>query len=362
MMDFLGFTGFRFHDPIWLLLLIPLFVLSILATRRSRRTAILFSSTAMLRNLPKTFRQKIRRLMPWIKMAGLALVVAALARPQYGREEFRVRAEGIAVEMCLDRSGSMQAMDFELDGERVNRLEVVKDVFKSFITGAGDLSGRPDDQIGLISFGGFADAVCPQTLDHGTLLQLLTTVKIAQPIYDANGNIVNRELMAEEQATAIGDAVTLAVDRLKDVEAKSKVIILLSDGENTAGVVEPEDAAEAAKQFGVKVYAIGVGSTGVAPFPGVDVFGRAVLDRRAVRLDEASLKLLANTTGGRYFNAKNTSALENVYKEIDALEKTETEGQLYTDYRELCQWFVIPGFCLIVLEIILSATWLRALP
>lgn len=355
-------TGFRFHDPLWLLLLIPLLVLSIIAMRRSRRSAILFSSTAMLRNLPKTFRQRIRRFMPWIRVAGLALVVTALARPQYGREEFRVRADGIAVEMCLDRSGSMQALDFELAGERVNRLEVVKDVFQKFIAGEGGLSGRPDDQIGLISFGGFADAVCPQTLDHGTLLQLLSTVKIAEPIYDGNGNIVNRELMAEEQATAIGDAVTLAVDRLKDVEVKSKVIILLSDGENTAGVVEPEDAAAAAKQFGIKIYSIGVGTTGVAPFPGVDVFGRSVLDRRAVRLDEASLKLLADTTGGRYFNARDTAALENVYAEIDALEKTETEGQLYTDYRELCQWFVIPAFCLIVLEILLSATWLRGLP
>jgi Ca-activated chloride channel family protein len=355
-------NGLRLHDPLWLLLLIPLLALGFMGIRRSRRAAILFSSTAMLRQLPKTIRQRIRWLMPWLRIAGLALVVAALARPQYGREEFRIRADGIAIEMCLDRSGSMQAMDFELDGERVSRLEVVKDVFKKFITGEGGLSGRPDDQIGLISFGGFADAVCPQTLDHGTLLQLLTSVRIAEPIYDANGNIVNRELMAEEQATAIGDAVTLAVDRLKDSTAKSKIIILLSDGENTAGVIQPEEAAAAAKQFGVKVYSIGVGTTGVAPFPGTDFFGRPVLDRRPVRLDEATLKLLAETTGGRYFNAKDTQTLENVYEEIDALEKTETDGQLYTDYRELYQWLVIPGICLVVLEVVLSSTWLRSLP
>ena len=355
-------NGLRLHDPMWLLLLIPLLALGWYGIRRSRRAAILFSSTAMLRNLPKTMRQRIRRLMPWIRIAGLGLVVAALARPQYGREEFRVRADGIAIEMCLDRSGSMQALDFELEGERVNRLEVVKDVFKKFITGEGDLSGRPDDQIGLISFGGFADAVCPQTLDHGTLLQLLSSVKIAEPIYDGNGNIVNRELLAEEQSTAIGDAVTLAVDRLKDSKAESKIIILLSDGENTAGVIEPDNAAEAAKQFGVKVYSIGVGTTGVAPFPATDVFGRSVLDRRPVRLDEATLKMLADTTGGRYFNAKDTQALEKVYEEIDTLEKTETEGQLYTDYRELYQWLVIPGFCLVVLQVVLSSTWLRSLP
>lgn len=355
-------NGLRLHDPLWLLLLIPLLLFGVLAMRRARRSAILYSSTSMLKNLPRTFRQRIRRLMPWIRILGLILVAAALARPQFGREEFRIRAEGIAIEMCLDKSGSMKAMDFQLEGERVNRLAVVKDTFRRFMTGEDELQGRTDDQVGLIAFGGFAESVCPQTLDHGTLLQLLDTVKIAEPIVDAKGNVLNRAMLAEEQQTAIGDAVTLAVDRLKDSKAKSKVIILLSDGENTAGVVDPEEAASAAKTFGIRIYSIGVGTTGFAPFPAKDFYGRDVLERRGVRLDEATLKMMADTTTGQYFNAKDTQSLKQVYEEIDKLEKTETEGQLFTDYRELYQWLIIPGFCLVVLEVVLCNTWLRSLP
>jgi Ca-activated chloride channel family protein len=163
-------------------------------------------------------------------------------------------------------------------------------------------------------------------------------------------------------ATAIGDAVTLAIDRLKDAKAKSKVIILLSDGEQTAGIVEPEKAAEAAKAFGIKIYAIGVGTTGRAPFPAVDATGRELLVPRFVRLDEATLKAMASTTGGEYFNAQDTRALVDVYAEIDRLEKTLTEGRLYTEYRELYLWFLLPGLGLILLESALSATRFRSLP
>ncbi len=298
----------------------------------------------------------------WRDSAGLVLVVVALARPQQGREEFRVRAEGIAIQMCIDRSGSMQAMDFQLDGEPVDRLQAVKQVFRDFVTGRGELPGRPDDLIGLVAFGGFADGKCPLTLDHGALLEVLESVEIPKPVYDSHDRVVNARLLEEEMKTAIGDAVALAVDRLKDAKAKSKVIILLSDGEQTAGVVDPPEAAETAKAFGIKIYTIGIGSTGWAPFPDQDAFGRTVFRRQPVRLDEETLTMLAETTGGRYFNARNTDALKNVYAEIDELEKTLSEGRLYTEYRELYQYAMFPGLGLILLEILLASTRFRSLP
>lgn len=305
---------------------------------------------------------RIKRLLPWLRAAGLLLVVVALARPQHGLQEFRIRTEGIAIQMCIDRSGSMQALDFSLDGERIDRLTAVKRVFRDFVSGQGSLAGRPDDLIGLIAFGGYAEAKVPLTLDHGALLQVLDTVRIPHPITDTRGRVINQQLMEEEMATAIGDALLMAVDRLKDVAAKSKVVILLSDGEQTAGIAEPQQGAEAAKAFGIKIYSIGVGTTGSVPFPAVDGFGRSVLVRQHVRLDEATLKMLAAETGGKYFNAQDTKALVDVYAEIDQLEKTATEGRLYTEYRELYVWFLLPGLGLVLLQVVLSATRFRSLP
>ena len=193
-------------------------------------------------------------------------------------------------------------------------------------------------------------------------MQILQTVRIPEPIYDRQGRIVNERLYEEEMATAIGDAVALAVARLKDEDAKSRVIILLSDGENTAGVIDPEDAVTAAKVFGIRVYTIGVGTNGMAPFPATDAFGRDVLVPRPVRLDEETLIALAEATGGRYFNAKNTGSLRDVYAEIDRLEKTKTEGFLYTEYDEWFQWPLGIGLVCVLLEVSLSATRFRSLP
>ena len=306
--------------------------------------------------------QRVKRLLPGVRLAGLLLIVFALARPQRGLQEFRVQTEGVAIEMCIDHSGSMQALDFQIDSQRVNRLEAVKKVFEDFVDGGGDLPGRPDDLIGLISFGGFAEGKAPLTLDHGALLEVLKTVDIPRPIRDARGRVINERFLQEEMATAIGDAVAMAVDRLKDSSAKSKVVILLSDGENTAGVATPEEAAKAAKAYEIKIYSIGVGSTGRAPFPAVDLFGREVLQARNVRLDEATLKMMAETTGGLYFNAQDMQSLERVYAEIDKLEKTISEGRMYTEYVELYPWFLLGGLGLVVSEIVLSATRFRSLP
>lgn len=354
--------GFRFQTPQWMLLWIPLVLVAVLAIRRQRRAAVLYSDASILGELPVTWALRAKRLLPWMRVLGLALVIAALARPQRGREEFRIRTEGIALEMCVDRSGSMQAVDFRLQQEQVNRLAAVKSVFRDFVAGRDPLPGRPDDLIGLIAFGGYPDAKCPLTLDHGALLEVLKTVEIPKPVLDSRGRMINQPLLEEEIKTAIGDAVVLAVDRLKDVEAKSKVIILLSDGEQTAGIVDPPEAAETAKTFGIKIYTIGIGRTGWAPVPMEDRFGRTVLRRQRVRLDEATLKRLAETTGGRYFNAQDTETLKNVYAEIDKLEKTLSEGRLYTEYRELYQYAMFPGLGLILLELLLICTRFRSLP
>jgi Ca-activated chloride channel family protein len=366
-------TGFRFQDPLWLLLLIPLLLAGVLAIHRQRRVAVLYSEVSLLSLLPVTMALRAKRLLPWIRLLGLALVVAALARPQHGREEFRIRAEGIAIQMCIDQSGSMEAMDFHVEGRQVNRLTAVKRVFRDFVAGKGKLPGRPDDLIGLVAFSGYAESKCPLTLDHGALLQVVDTVELAELRRRLQDRQIDRRMsdqlrrqlataLQEETLTAIGDAVALAVDRLQDVKAKSKVIILLSDGESNAGVVDPAEAARTAKAFGIKIYSIGIGTTGWAPVPAVDPFGRKALRRQAVRLDEETLKMLAETTGGRYFNAKDTEALENVYAEIDKLEKTLSEGRLYTEYRELYQYAMFPGLGLILLEILLVSTRFRSLP
>jgi len=352
----------RLQDPFWLLLWIPLLAVGVLAIWRGRQTAVLYSSVQLLKGLPVTMMQRVKRMLPWVRLFGMALFVVALARPQRGLHEFHVRTEGIAIQMCIDRSGSMQAMDFEIDGDRVNRLEAVKKVFREFVEGGGRLPGRPNDLIGLISFGGFAEGKSPLTLDHGALLEVLKSVEIPKPIEELERHPRYRQILQEEMATAIGDSVALAVDRLKDAKVESKVIILLSDGENTAGVVMPEDAAKAAKSFGIRIYSIGVGTTGRAPFPARDRFGRTVLQSQRVRLDEETLNMLADTTGGKYFNAKNTRSLEEVYAEIDKLEKTVSEGRLYTEYVELYQWFMLPGLALVILEILLASTRFRSLP
>ena len=355
-------TGFRFQDPIWLTMLIPLLVLGLLAIRRSHCVAVVYSDVGILKTLPTTMALRVKRFLPWLRIGGLALVVAALARPQHGKDEFHIQTEGIAIQMCIDRSDSMRAMDFRLDGRQVDRLDAVKQVFCDFVAGTGNLPGRPDDLIGLVSFGGFADSKCPLTLDHGALLEVVASVEIPQPIRDSQGRIINRRLLEEELATAIGDAVVLAVDRLKDVESESKVIILLSDGMQTAGVVDPAEAAETAKAFGIKVYTIGVGSTGMAPTPQVDAFGRTVLVPRRVELDETTLKMLADQTGGQYFSAKDTQALEQVYAQIDKLEKTVSDRRLYTEYRELYQYAMFPGLGVILLGVVLACTRFRSLP
>jgi Ca-activated chloride channel family protein len=354
----------RFQSPLWLLVLLALGLMGVLAVRRQRRAAVLYSDVSLLRTLPATLALRVKRALPWVRLLGLALVITALARPQHGIEEFRIQAEGIAIQMCIDRSYSMAALDFNLDGQQVDRLTIVKRVFRDFVMGKGKLEGRKNDLVGLVTFGGFVEPKCPLTLDHGALVQVLEQVEIPRPIFDSRGRVINERLLQEDSATAIGDALALGANRLKDVQAKSKVMILLTDGEQTAGVLKPDEGAKVAKTLGVKVYTIGIGHNGLVPIPEPmpDAFGRRVIRQQVFPLDEQTLKGIADTTGGKYFSAEDAEGLENVYAEIDQLEKSPSEGRLYSEYHEWYQYFMFPGLGLILLEIVLAGTRFRSLP
>ncbi|MEP3480344.1 MAG: VWA domain-containing protein [Fuerstiella sp.] len=351
----------RFESAWFLVVFVPLFFV-FFWRRRYPGPTVLYSSLDLVAGLPRTFRQRLQRSLPWVQLLAFTLMIVAVARPQAADEKTRIRTEGIAIQMCIDHSGSMQAMDFPIDGERVDRLTAVKKVLQQFIAGDGHFRGRPNDLIGLISFGGFATALCPPTLDHDAVLSVLETVKIPAAIRDENGRVINERLLQQEQATAIGDALALGVERVKNIAAKSRIVILLSDGENTAGVIDPEDAIAAAEQFGIKVYTIGIGSDGMAPFPTVDVFGDKVLRMESVTLDEKTLRKIADVTGGKYFNAKDVDSLAKVYEEIDQLERTEIEGSVYRNYKELYGWILAIGLSVWVTAIVLNETWLKTIP
>ncbi|MBI4878975.1 MAG: VWA domain-containing protein [Planctomycetes bacterium] len=355
-------SGLRLHDPLWLAALLPALAVLFWSGRRERRAVLLYSSLDAFRNLPVTLAQRAKRLLPLLRLLGLLLVACALARPQEGREEFRVRSAGICIQLLVDRSGSMDALDFREDGQPVNRLHAVKRVIRDFVAGAGDLPGRPDDQIGLVVFGGYAESRCPLTLDHDALLAILERVEIPGAGLSDQERALAERVIEGEAATAIGDALALGVSRLRGANAKSRVIVLLSDGESNAGALDPLAAAELALAEGVKVYTIGIGSTGIAPFQRFDHLGRAHLVPDHVRLDERTLARIAELTEGRYFNARDSEALVRVYEEIDRLEKSETEGVLYTDYRELFEYLLLPGAGLLLLELLLCATRFLTLP
>ena len=352
---------FRFHSPIFFLLLIPWTVV-VIARLRRRPASVLFSDVTPLKRLPRTFAQQVSALLPWVFDTALLLLIVALARPQAGNEEYRIRAEGIALAMCVDRSGSMAATDFKWNGRDITRLEAVKKTFRNFVTGNETLPGRRDDMIGLLAFGGYVDAFCPLTLDHDTLLEMLDQVHLIPPVLDAHGRPIDERLYREENMTAIGDALAHAVDRLKDVKAKSKVIILLSDGDQTFGSLTPQEGAKVAQAFGIKIYCIGIGATGFAVTVETDARGRKIPSRQYMVLDEETLKEVATMTGGKYFNARNTQALEQVYVEIDKLEKTAYEGRVYTQYSELYRSFLVPALTLLLLHTVLVNTRFRRIP
>ena len=288
-----------FHSPGWFLLLPLLPIVGWRLFSKRRVEAVAFSTTSLVSQLPPTLRQRLLWLPKLLILIALGFLIISLARPREGREQTVTESEGIAIEMLVDRSGSMRALDFKIDGEHVDRLTAIKNVAGKFVMGEGELDGRFSDLIGLITFAGYADGVTPPTLDHSFLTSSLN-----------NTQIVN---VRSEDGTAIGDAIALAVEKLNALDKRreeaidSKIIILLTDGENTAGELEPVEAAELAQTLGIKIYAIGVGTKGQAPIPVQDRFtGRQRIRMMPVNIDEATLKKVANVTDGKYFRATDT--------------------------------------------------------
>jgi Ca-activated chloride channel family protein len=266
----------------------------------------------------------------------MGLVIVALARPQTGRSKHTEYSEGIDIMLVLDTSGSMQAQDFEPK----NRLSVAKDVVKTFIT------KRPEDRIGLVVFSADAMTQCPLTLDHALLSKLVDQVDFGML----------------DDGTAIGVALATACNRLRTSKAKSKVIVLLTDGQNNAGMVDPTTAARVAASLGLKVYTVGVGTRGRAPIPVDDpVFGRRLISVE-VDIDENTLRKIAEITHGQYFRATDTKELVAIYDQIDKLEKSKVESETYVEYTERYAWLILPAVGLLMLELGLGETVLRETP
>jgi Ca-activated chloride channel family protein len=331
----------HFLQPGWLWLLALLPLVMIWRGRRGPVAAIEFSDVGLAREVSRRSRARIGGWVWLLPLLAAALMIVGLARPQRGNSRTEVTANGIDIVLGLDVSGSMQALDFLVDGHRVNRIEVVKSVVSKFI------EERPNDRIGLIAFAAAPYLVSPLTLDHDWLQQNLERVSTA---------------VGNDDGTAIGSAIAAGVNRLRKTNAKSKVMILLTDGMNNTGKISPLAAAEAAKALGVKVYTIGVGVRGMAPIPMRDQAGntRLVMDR--VDVDEKTLQAVAGQTGGTFYRATDTDSLQKIYEQINRLEKTALTVQKFEHYDELYSWALIPAIAFLGLGVGLQHTRFRRLP
>lgn len=332
-------VSFQFAHPWFLLLLLLLPVMAWWKGRRGQSLALRLPS---IDDAVKVGARSHSRAGAWLLLLSLlsfALLVVALARPRRVRGTSDVESQGIDIILTIDVSGSMEAMDFKLEGKQANRLEVVKDVVAKFVV------QRPDDRIGMVAFAGRPYLAAPLTNDEEWIAKRLQDVKIGQV----------------EDGTAIGSAIVSSVDHLRESEAKSKVVILLTDGVNTSGSINPLTATEAAKALGIKIYTIGAGTNGEAPYPVRTMFGTQ-MQMVKVEIDEKTLGEIAEKTGGKYFRATDTDSLENIYEVINQLETTSRKEKKYEDYDE---WFAValwPGLGLLLIEWLLRHTRYRRLP
>lgn len=363
-------TAFSLEQPWWLLVLLLLPVFWLRWFRAPMRSVVILPGAGDIRAAGLARRgpwSRARWLLPTLRTLAAALLVLGLARPVKANEQTRMFVEGIAIELVVDRSGSMMALDFSRTNRKMDRLDAVKLVATEFIKGGEGLAGRPNDLVGLVTFSRFADSLSPPTLDHDYVIEALDRIQPA--------------ITPGEDGTAIGEGVALAVERLRDLadsrtddparKVKSRVAILLTDGENNAGDLDPMIAAELAKTLGVRLYTIGVGSRGTALMPMQTAMGTRLVEQR-VSIDEDLLRRMAELTGGEYFRATDERSLRDIYERIDALEKTATEERRYLQSTALAvEPFRFGGFevppillgvvCLLGMELLLAQTRLRML-
>lgn len=350
---------FESHIACIVFIIIPIIIY--LHFKKGKPAGLQFSSVTQAQKAGRSFKQKFLIIPLIIRILVIIFLTIALARPKFGKEEVKDVSKGVAIYMVLDRSSSMGTeMDYE--GEHLNRLEVVKKVFKLFIDGnKKDLAGRPSDLIGIITFARYADTICPLTLSHGALNAFLKNIQLVK--------------RRSEDGTAIGDALALAAARLKTAEEtylkqrekkgkhykiKSKVIILLTDGQSNCGKYTPMEAAKLAKDWNIKIYTVGIGSSDgyrVVSTP----FGKYKVPTSS-DVDTTTLHAVAQKSLGAFWQAGNAEGLKKAYKEIDALEKTEMESVKYVDYKEAFTGFALTAFILLCIEILLSCTLLRRTP
>jgi Ca-activated chloride channel homolog len=360
------------YSPWALLLLLVLPLVGYLMLRKKRGAAVKFPSLVDMRNCPISWRLRLRPLLVVTRLLVVALLILALARPRKGTTLSEVSTEGVAIEAVVDRSGSMQA-EMDYDGEKLNRLEVVKRVLTDFVEGdKKDLKGRTSDMIGLVTFARYADTVCPLVLSHGVLTEFLKQTQIVS--------------LRSEDGTAIGDAIALGAARLKkaeeelqrrnlnlgfggqgetssgtpDFKIKNKIMILLTDGQNNMGRQDPREAAELAKGWGIKIYCIGIGSS--QAYRTVQTPLGTFRMPAEQELDEGLLKSIAETTGGFYSRADDAQSLRKIVETIDKLEKTEVKSVQYTQYAEHFGWWAVPALMLLGLEMLASCTVFRKIP
>lgn len=333
----------RFKNPEFLLLLLIWIPMIWVYIRRERKykPAVRFSDLAIIEQLPKSVFIRARHILLALRLLGVGLLIVALARPQEGRSDEEVTTEGVDIMLVLDISESMQALDFQPE----NRLAVAKKTIAEFIL------KRQHDRIGLVVFAARSFTKCPLTLDYNVLATFLDDITFSDISFK----------------TAIGTGIATASNRLKDSPSKSKVIILATDGANNAGDIPPLTAANAAKEFGIKIYTIGIGKEGQVPFP-VQMqnpfTGQIVKQVQMMNsdLDEKSLNEIANVTGGKFFRATNAENLKEIYEQINNLEKTEIKTKIYTSYNEKFYPWLWAGFILLMLELLLSQTRFRRIP
>ena len=336
-----------FAWPLCFLLFVPLALAAWRMLRRGRRAGIKFAPVRRLPARTAGWRARVANMAPWFFLVGAALLIIAAARPRTSLAHSSRSVDAIAIAMAVDVSGSMEALDFTSRGASTEktRLDVVKEMFAKFV------EARPDDLIGLVTFGGFASTRAPLTADHEVLLHVLKGVKVPSVAYDANGRPVDQE----EQMTAIGDGLATAIARVKDADMKSKIVILLSDGVSNTGAVEPDAAAAAAAKLGIRVYTIGVGTrSNRTPFRVRDMFGRSAIQYADMSFDESQLKSIASKTGARYFGVRDEGGLKAALEEIDSLEKTTLDRTAYQRWNEYFPWFLVPGAALLLLAVSLQ--------